>query len=529
MNIDIFRTPDNVWIETENETNKMESRSDNLFAYGSSEVKLDVKPNSIKVYITSQTDALMRVGLKWYGKLPFNSLILGDAWERGDGDLEWRGIISDRVLPWYFILFDGTISCGYGVKTGASSFASWRADSKGITLILDVRSGGNGVLLNGRTLNAAEVVVRDGHKDESPFKAAQEFCRIMCDSPRMPNHPVYGGNNWYYAYGDSSHDRVIKNTDMITSYSPDVPNRPYMVIDAGWAKDAGVWDQAANGSDWTVGNERFPDMQGLAEEIASKDVRPGIWNRPLAVPSGFSPSLLLPDCRNTTPGYNAPILDPSIPENLEKIGSDMRTLHDWGYKLIKHDFTSFDIMGRWSYDMGMEMTNPGWSFYDRSQTTAEIVLNMYKVIREAVKDSLIIGCNTFGHLTAGLFELQRTGDDTSGMEWERTRKMGVNTLAFRAAQHGAFFATDADCIGLTRKVPWEMNQRWLDVLAKSGTPLFISAEPEAMGAEQVSAVKKAFARASMIQPVGEPLDWLYTTTPRRWKFGEELIEYVWDI
>jgi alpha-galactosidase len=207
----------------------------------------------------------------------------------------------------------------------------------------------------------------------------------------------------------------------------------------------------------------------------------------------------------------------------------MRTLHDWGYKLIKHDFTSFDIMGRWSYDMGMEMTNPGWSFYDRSQTTAEIVLNMYKVIREAVKDSLIIGCNTFGHLTAGLFELQRTGDDTSGMEWERTRKMGVNTLAFRAAQHGAFFATDADCIGLTRKVPWEMNQRWLDVLAKSGTPLFISAEPEAMGAEQVSAVKKAFARASMIQPVGEPLDWLYTTTPRRWKFGEELIEYVWDI
>ncbi|PYT32182.1 MAG: hypothetical protein DMG58_10690 [Acidobacteria bacterium] len=43
---------------------------------------------------------------------------------------------------------------------------------------------------------------------------------------------------------------------------------------------------------------------------------------------------------------------------------------------------------------------------------------------------------------------------TSGRDWNRTRRMGVNTLAFRGVQHGAFFATDADCVGIMAAVPW---------------------------------------------------------------------------
>ena len=74
---------------------------------------------------------------------------------------------------------------------------------------------------------------------------------------------------------------------------------------------------------------------------------------------------------------------------------------------------------------------------------------LYAAIREAAGPSVVIGCNTIGHLGAGFFELQRTGDDTSGREWERTRKMGVNTMAFRLPQHGTFFAADADCAPIT--------------------------------------------------------------------------------
>ena len=57
---------------------------------------------------------------------------------------------------------------------------------------------------------------------------------------------------------------------------------------------------------------------------------------------------------------------------------------------------------------------------------AEIILNLYQNIREAAGNMYLIGCNTISHLAAGVFELNRIGDDTSGNEWSRTLKMGVN-------------------------------------------------------------------------------------------------------
>ena len=118
----------------------------------------------------------------------------------------------------------------------------------------------------------------------------------------------------------------------------------------------------------------------------------------------------------------------------------MRRLHGWGYELIKHDFSTFDLTGRWGPAMTDEVTADGWAFADRSRTTAEIIIDHYRSIREGASDSLLIGCNTMGHLSAGIFELSRTGDDTSGFEWNRVRKMGVNTLAFRMPQPGCVFS-----------------------------------------------------------------------------------------
>jgi alpha-galactosidase len=220
-------------------------------------------------------------------------------------------------------------------------------------------------------------------------------------------------------------------------------------------------------------------------------------------------------------------LDPTVPEVLEKVQSDLRRLREWSYELIKHDYSTYDLLGRWGFAMGAELTDGGWSFRDRSRTNAEIVTEFYRSIRAAAGDALLLGCNTVGHLSAGLFELQRTGDDTSGRDWNRTRKMGVNTLAFRAPQHDAFFAIDADCVGLTRDVAWEENRKWLDLLARSGTPLFVSAAPNAVGSEQARALCEAFARAAKVQDLGEPLDWMETTEPERWKLGAATVSYQW--
>ena len=179
-----------------------------------------------------------------------------------------------------------------------------------------------------------------------------------------------------------------------------------------------------------------------------------------------------------------------------------------------------------------QLGHDGWSFADKSKTTAEVLLNLYKTIREAAGDGMIIdGCNTVGHLSAGLFELQRIGDDTSGTEWKRTREMGVNCLAFRSPQQGTFFFIDADCAGLAKAdaVPWELNRQWLDLLARSGTPLFVSWPQRLASPDQEAALRAALNSASAVQPTAEPIDWMTTRTPGKWLLNGKQADFDWFI
>ena len=124
-------------------------------------------------------------------------------------------------------------------------------------------------------------------------------------------------------------------------------------------------------------------------------------------------------------------------------------------------------------------------------------------------------------------DIQRTGDDTSGREWERTKKYGINTLAFRMMQHGAFYQVDADCVGITCDVPWEKNAQWLDVLAKSGTPLFVSIGEDAFTLQVETAIRAAFETADKTTHVSTPVDWLETKTPRVWDSQFTRDTYNW--
>lgn len=184
---------------------------------------------------------------------------------------------------------------------------------------------------------------------------------------------------------------------------------------------------------------------------------------------------------------------------------------------MKHDFSTYDLFGRWGFEMGAEPTNPGWSFHDQSRTNAEIVVDLYQRIRETChKDTLILGCNTLGHLGQGCFDILRTGDDTSGHVWERTRRMGVNTLAFRLPQHHTFFVQDADCVGISAAVPWEANRQWLDLLAHSGTAVFISPGEGARVPEHAQTIRRAFQLAASGGDGAQPVSYLRESTPQIW-------------
>lgn len=482
----------------------------------------------LAVDVTAERTPLERVQLRWRSTIPAGLRFLGDAWERGYGDLEWRGLAAERVLPWYFLTYDGTATHGYGVRVQPGAFCFWTVDGAGISLWLDVRNGGGGVELAGRTVRAAEVVTRRGQEGETPFAAARAFCRLLCDAPRVPAQPVYGANDWYHVYGKYSHAGILADAHLLAELAPTGANRPYMVIDAGWQPLAGDLGQdAICGGPYAGANARFPDMLGLAAAIRATGSRPGIWIRPLAAPPAAPDAVLLPRERADDRSAKRKVLDPSLPEVLAEVADNFRTLTAWGYDLIKHDWSACDLLGRWGFKMGAELTNPGWHFADRSRTTAEIATALYRAIREGAGDAIVIGCNAFGHLGAGCFDLQRTGDDTSGRAWERTRKMGVNTLAFRGLQHGAFFAADPDCVGDAGPMPWAFNRQFLDLVARSGMPLFISFDPGRITGAQRAALRAALATAAQPQPVAEPLDWLDTTCPQIWRLGNEVVRYDW--
>ena len=465
--------------------------------------------------------ALTRIHLRWQLALKPGLRYMGDHWERSYGDLAWRGLEPDRALPWYFLASDGARTLAAGVKTNPAAFCFWQIDGGGVSLWLDLRNGGSGVMLGDRELPAATVIAEqiDG---VSAYAAAHALCRRMCESPRLPKQPVYGGNDWYYAYGHNSAEGIVRDSALIASLAGDQKNRPWFVVDDGWQRDT-------NAGPWREGNNRFPDMVALAGNMGSAGVKPGIWTRPLFTMGDVPGSWRLdsPAIRNDESRQGGATLDPTVPEVAAAIEADIQRLKSWGYDLIKHDFSTYDLLGRWGFAMGPQLTDDGWSFADRSKTTAEIIRAFYELLRKAAGDTLLLGCNSVGHLGAGLFELQRIGDDTSGRDWNRTRKMGVNTLAFRAAQHGAFFAVDADCVGLTREVSWALNRQWLDLVARSGTPLFVSAAPDAIGPEQRAALQAAFAEAAQGGSVAEPLDWMDTNQPQRWLLHAKTTEYNW--
>ena len=354
--VDILRPPDLATAFLENETITLARDGRRWTAKGIA-VEAEPHESGLPVRIQAPEAPLMRVHLRWKTNVPERWRILNDQWERSYGDLEWRGILGERILPWYFLAFDGQATHGYGVATGGSSFAFWQVDPVGISLWIDIRNGGGAVRLGERTLEAATVRMRRGSKGENAFESGRRFCRVLCDQPRLASAPVYGGNNWYYAYGrNCSATDIERDSSLLAELAPTGPNRPFMVIDDGWSvtNTAGPWER---------GNARFPDMPRLAAAMKQQNVQPGIWLRPLFTTAEIPDSARL----RARSGSSNSILDPTIPDMLEIVRQDIRRMVSWGFELVKHDYTSFDLLGRWGSGIGCGANRPRMAFHRPKQ------------------------------------------------------------------------------------------------------------------------------------------------------------------
>ena len=478
-------------------------------------VRFEVLSDRVEAYLRAPEGRPMVVRLRWNVRIDRDVRILGDAWERSYGDLGFMGLSTERHLPWYFaVSHDGGTDC-VGVAVRPNAFVSWYADSRGVSAICDVRCGTKGVALGDRELHIATFMSREYPSDtDNTFEALSDFCSLMSPDPLLPKEAVYGGNNWYYAYGNSSFEDIVSDAAFQASLTEGLANRPFMVIDDGWTpiRISGPW----------IPNEKFRDMKKLADAIKSHNVRPGVWIRPLNdADEAIAPASRFP---------HSPYLDPSRPEVIEHIkGVVRRIVLDWGFELIKHDYTAFDVFGAWGFERGKYFTDGDWTFSDGTRTSAEIYKDLNRAILEATEGrAYIIACNCVSHLVAGYCHINRIGDDTSGLVYDRTRRMGVNTLAFRLVQNGRFYMTDADCAGFVKgMIPFEANKIWVDLIAKSATPFFISAPSGSFEGEELAFIKECYRLGSEQKNRMKPLDWKYNAIPELWEIDGEVCEYDW--
>ncbi len=516
---DILRTPDSVLLETGAGFESMTASGDRFTAPG---ITLDCADRRFTV-IRSRTApdrAPKRFKLRWRGDNRAVRLLYRDAWQRACMDIGWTIPQPEMPLPWYFLAFDGVYTRGCGVKTGGDAFAFWQVDPRGVTLWLDVRCGGAGVELT-RPLVAAEIVTCLSADGETPYRTAQRFAGMLCSSPRLPARPVFGANNWYYAYGDISQETVLGDAALMGSLV-DGGLRPYMLIDDGWQQNR---RKGYIGGPW-LPNDRFGDMAETARGIRARGCIPAIWMRPtLSEDPGLPEAWKLrrPHGLQSETGF---VLDPSVPDVLNRIREDVSRVRSWGFDLIKHDFSSYDLSGMTDADAKFQVTPENWTFFDRTRTTAQIVKSLYQTIQDAAGGAYVMGCNTYNHLTAGIHEIMRSGGDTSGRVWEITRSHGIGTLALRLHQNGRFFMTDADCAAFTPKVPAEMNLRFADLIARSGTALFASITPGLLSPDELARLRRIYERAG--QPADlEPLDWMTTTCPGEYLDRGDRLSYDW--
>ena len=469
----------------------------------------------VSVYVSGEKP-VSRVELVWNAVFPKDTLFYCGAWERTYTNAGWykmgdKSAPTKGWKPWYFMISNGKRTDGYGLMVQPNVFGAWKVEPNRIVLSLDLRAGTKPLRLKGgRVLKACKLVSRRGTDGETPFAAAREFCKVMCPKPRLPKSPVYGYNDWYCAYGNNTAKNFLADAEAFMSCCKGLENRPYIVVDDGWqlsdlknTPDDGLWGGVRQ--KWGM------PMDEVARRVKAMGGRPGLWYRPFWKCRGL-PSLASAEMR-------------------ERVKREMTRFREWGMELVKIDYITQDWARLWGNAMSdTPMGAKNCDLGDDSRTTAEVVRDLYVAMREGAGDDvLIIGCNALDHFAAGLFELQRTGDDTSGREWNRTCQYGVNTLSERMHHDRTFYALDGDCIGLASNgaIPWEKNRQWLDLLANSGTALFVSWRRELMDDEVRAALTEACRKASQVQPIAEPLDWMRRLQSARWRFGDREKKYEW--
>jgi len=255
----------------------------------------------------------------------------------------------------------------------------------------------------------------------------------------------------YYNQGNKVNEKYIIEQLSVIDRIPGKMGLEHIQIDAGYC----LW------GDWLDSAEHFPNgMKFIVDEIHKRGMKAGIWIAPfVAIPDSklfkdHNDWFLKDDSGNDFEArFSSPVdffkslqlrvLDVTIPEVQDYITKILRQFVDWGFELIKTDFT---------YPLGF-CTN-----FSSSVTRAEASRIGFETIRNAVGDDVkIMTSITQLSPVLGLADLVRVGIDTTspfiyGIPFlsnninNRMLRQNLRNAYSRQFLNGKIWINDADCL-----------------------------------------------------------------------------------
>jgi len=122
--------------------------------------------------------------------------------------------------------------------------------------------------------------------------------------------PQMGFNDWYAYLGNVSDAKMRQAADVLVSSGMADAGYQFVNIDD-------CWMGARDGAGKITGNERFPDMKGLADYIHAKGLKAGLYTSP-------GPK--------TCAGYTGALKHEAL---------DAKQFADWGFDFLKYDWCSY--------------------------------------------------------------------------------------------------------------------------------------------------------------------------------------------
>jgi len=138
---DILRTPDLIRVYTEIAVPLVLTRSGDEWQSKGILIECAVGETELKINVHAEHIPLQYIHLRWNAPVSDAVQVLGDQWERSYGDLGWRNMIPERVMPWYMATYDGR-RCLRGQDERACAMLLANGHEWHLTLAKRVKRGG---------------------------------------------------------------------------------------------------------------------------------------------------------------------------------------------------------------------------------------------------------------------------------------------------------------------------------------------------------------------------------------------------